>query len=113
MQPNGSAAHNAEPPPIGKAESEAEILRLAGLSDLTYVRERKPAGEKLGLPLTWLDKFVSKKKAEITAEITGEGDSGGQGRPINLPEPKPWPHPVNGAELLSAITAAISKYMVM
>src|SRR5256885_7116409 len=24
-----------------------------------------------------------------------------------------WPHPVNGAELLSAITRAISKYMVM
>src|SRR5207237_1547401 len=43
----------------------------------------------------------------------GEGDSVGQGRPINLPEPKPWPHPVNGAELLSAITQAISKHMVM
>src|SRR4051794_3898682 len=98
MQPNGSAAHNAKTTPISEAESEAEILRLAGLSDLTYGRERKPAGEKLGLPLTWLDKLVTKKKAEITAEMTGngEGDSGGQGRPINLPEPKPWPPPVNG-----------------
>jgi hypothetical protein len=115
MQPNGSAAHNAETTPISEAESDAEILRLAGLSLLDYGRERKAAGEKLGLSLTWLDKVVNQKKAEITAEIAGNGeaDSGGQGRAINLPEPKPWPQPVNGAELLTDITCAISKYMVM
>src|SRR5437868_11171476 len=115
MQPNGSAAHSVDTPNISDAESDAEILRLAGLPVLAYGRERKAAGEKLGLSLAWLDKVVNKKKAELTAEIAGngEGDSVGQGRPINLPEPKPWPHPVNGAELLSAITRAISKYMVM
>ena len=115
MQPNGSAERSADPPNISDAESDAEVLRLAGLPVLAYGRERKTAGEKLGLPLAWLDKVVNKKKAELTAEIAGngEGDSVGQGRPINLPEPKPWPHPVNGAELLSAITRAISKYMVM
>jgi len=114
MQPNG-AAESAETPPISDAETDAEILRLAGLSDLAYGRDRKPASDKLGLSVAWLDKVVNRKKAEIAAEITGGagGDTGGQGRPLKLPEPKPWPHPVNGAELLSAITAAISKYMVM
>jgi putative DNA primase/helicase len=115
MQPNGSAARSADTPNISDAESDAEILRLAGLPDLAYGRERKAAGEKLGLSLAWLDKVVNKKKAELTAEIagSGEGDSGGQGRPINLPDPKPWPHPVDGGALLSAITEAISKFMVM
>ena len=115
MQPNGSAAHSADTPNISDAESDAEVLRLAGLPVLAYGRERKPASEKLGLSLAWLDKVVNKKKAELTAEIagSGEGDSGGQGRPINLPDPKPWPHPVDGGALLSAITEAISKFMVM
>ena len=115
MQPNGSAAHSADTPNISDAESDAEVLRLAGLPVLAYGQERKPASEKLGLSLAWLDKVVNKKKAELTAEIAGngEGDSGGQGRPINLPDPKPWPHPVDGGALLSAITEAISKFMVM
>ena len=100
MQPNGSAAHDGETAPMSDAESEAEILRLAGLPDLAYGRERKPAGEKLGLSLAWLDKVVNKKKAEIAAEIAGggESDSGGQGHPIKLPEPKP-------GDLLAIMTA--------
>src|SRR5437763_725875 len=57
MQPNGSAAHDAETAPIRDAESEAESLRLAGLPDLAYGRKRKPAGEKLGLSLAWLEHF--------------------------------------------------------
>src|SRR6202047_360009 len=115
MQPNGSAAPDAETSPISDVAADAEILRLAGLPVLSYGRERTAAGEKWGLSLAWVDKVVSAKKAEIVASAggNGEADSGGQGRPINLPEPKPWPHPVNGAGLLSSMTAAISKYMVM
>ena len=71
MQPNGSAAHSPEASPISDAESEAEILRLAGLADLAYGRERKAAGEKLGLSLAWVDKLVKNKKADIAAEISG------------------------------------------
>src|SRR5258707_5806064 len=115
MLPNGSAAHSPETPLISDVDADAEFLRLAGLSVLSYGRERKDASEKLRLPVAWLDKVVNAKKAEIIAEAGGggEADSGGQGRPINLPEPKPWPHPVDGADLLSAVTATISKYMVM
>ena len=65
MQPNGSAAPNAETTLISDAESDAEILRLAGLSLLDYGRERKAAGAKLDLSLAWLDKVVNQKKAEI------------------------------------------------
>ena len=77
MQPNGSAAHSVDTPNISDAESDAEILRLAGLPVLAYGRERKAAGEKLGLSLAWLDKVVNRKKAELTAEIAGNGEGEG------------------------------------
>src|SRR5215216_230119 len=117
MQPNAEPIGNGvdQTPPLDDAKSDAEIYRLAGLSDLAYGRERKPAAEKLRLPVSWLDRMVKAKKAEIVASVVGDGecDSGGQGRAINLPAPEPWPHAVDGAELLSAITAAVSRYMVM
>jgi hypothetical protein len=58
---------------------------------------------------------VRSKKPEIAAQAAGnaEADNGGQGRPINLPEPELWPDMVDGAALLSSITMAISRYMVM
>src|SRR5438552_17318183 len=74
MQPNGSAAHSADTPNISDAESDAEVLRLAGLQVLAYGRERKPAREKLGLSLAWLDKVDNKQKAALSAEIAGIED---------------------------------------
>src|SRR5438045_9639723 len=102
MRPNGSAAHDAETAPISDAESAAEILRLAGLPDLAYAQQCKDSARKLALPVGRLDKLVSKKKAELATELAGAGeaDSGGQGHALTLPEPKPWPHPVNGAGML-------------
>jgi hypothetical protein len=99
----------------GLDEGETEILRLARLSDITYGRERKQAAEKLGLPISWLDKIIRSKKAEIVEQAAGnaEAANGGQGRPINLPEPEPWPDVVDGAALLSAISKAVLRYMVM
>jgi hypothetical protein len=119
MPPNGSAAQGAttdhEQQPISDAEADAKVVYLAGLPDITYGRERRNAAQALGLSTTWLDKIVRSKKAEIIAQAAGsaEPESGGQGRRINLPEPEPWPDVVDGAVLLSAITKAVSRYMVM
>src|SRR5690349_21046876 len=110
MQPNESVAH---PPAvdagagddgfISDAEADAKVVYLAELSNLRYGRERKDAAEALGLTVAWLDKMVRSKKSEIFAQVTGgtEVNGGGQGRPINLPEPEPWLEAVNGAALLS------------
>jgi len=123
MQPNGSAPQGAEPDadetsaspesPISEADADAEILRLAGLSVLSYGRQRPEAAKKLGVPVSWVDKLVRSKQAEISAQAAGESDIGGQGRAINLPEPEPWPRAVDGAALLSALVKAISRYMIM
>jgi putative DNA primase/helicase len=122
MQPNGSAAPGVGTPGeavaeqlISDAEVDAKVVYLAGLPDLTYGRQRKEAAANIGLSVAWLDKLVRTKKAEFVAQAggNGEGDSGGQGRAINLPAPEPWPHAVDGAELLSAITKAVLRHMVM
>jgi hypothetical protein len=123
MQPNGSPAHGAETSaadnaagqPISDAEVEAKVVYLAGLSDIAYARQSKEAAAAMGLSISRVDKLVRSKKTEIVAQAAGNGEveNGGQGRPINLPEPKPWPHPVNGAELLTAITKSVLRYMVM
>jgi hypothetical protein len=118
MQPNGTASpergNGVEQPPLSDAESNAEIVRLADLSTLDYGRQRTASAQKLGLPVTWLDKLVKEKKAAIVAEAEQGGpETAGQGRAINLPDPEPWPHPVSGAELLSALVEQIGRYMVM
>src|ERR1700686_4151013 len=126
MRPNGSAAPGAErsaddengtipKQPISDAETDAKIVYLAGLPDIAYARQNKAAAAELGLSITWLDKLVRSKKAEIVARAVGdaEGETGGQGRAIKLREPEPWPHKVDGAALLSALTSAILRYMVM
>jgi hypothetical protein len=41
------------------------------------------------------------------------GPRPGQGRELKLPEPRPWPTPVDGAKLLDELSATIRKYMVM
>ena len=37
----------------------------------------------------------------------------GQGRALALPDPEPWPEPVDGAELLAALRDAIAAYAIM
>ncbi len=41
------------------------------------------------------------------------GPRPGQGRELKLPEPQPWPTPVDGAKLLDELSATIPRYMVM
>jgi hypothetical protein len=110
--PDGDTSHGQC---VNDAEADAKVVYLAGLPDLAYGRERRKAAEAMGLSVAWLDKIVRSKKAEIIAQAAGsaEPESGGQGRAINLPEPEPWPDVVDGAVLLSAITKAVSRYMVM
>jgi hypothetical protein len=114
MRSNGSAAQGAETgaadgdashgQPFSEAEADAKVIHLAGLTDLAYGRERSKAAKAMGLPVTWLDRIVRSKKAAIVTKAAGsvEAEGGGQGRPINLSEPEPWPDMVDGAVLLLA-----------
>jgi putative DNA primase/helicase len=69
-----------------------------------YERERTGAAAQLRMRASALDAAV--KAARPT-------DAKGQGRTFELPSVEPWPHSVNGAELLDAISEAIGTYIIM
>jgi uncharacterized protein DUF3631 len=85
---------------------QLEIRRLAKLGPVEYEHERTPAAERLEMRASALDRAVG-------AERKKSGDDGKQGHALILPEPKPWPDPVDGAELLHDLAASIRRYVVM
>ena len=84
---------------------DAELERLAALSQVQYEHERKGAAKRLNVRASILDRLVEAKRPTT--------DDGKQGRAISFPEPGPWPDPVDGAELLDGIAAAIRSHVVL
>jgi putative DNA primase/helicase len=83
-----------------------EIARLANLGAIDYDRERKVAAGQLGVRVSTLDKSVAAERPADESKV-------GQGRPLELPKPEPWPAPVDGVALVAELTAAIRKYVVL
>jgi len=87
------------------AVADAEITRLAQLSTLDYEREREVVAKRLSVRLPVLDDLVALAKQNTTALSL----------PASTPAARtaPWPDPVNGAQLLDDLTAAIRRYVVL
>jgi putative DNA primase/helicase len=90
-----------------EAES-AELDRLATLSPVEYGRERKAAANTLKTPLNLLDKEIEQRQRSM-ASPTAQGS----GQPLTLPEIEAATDPVNGAKLLSLVTSALERYVVL
>jgi putative DNA primase/helicase len=89
-----------------EVDTDTEIARLAKLRMIDYERERKVAAVRLGITrISVLDKLVGAERKE--------GGTVGQGKPLELPEPEPWPDPVDGAGLLSAIADVVNDYVIV
>lgn len=86
----------------------AEVARLASLDSLAYDRERKPAAKRLGVRPATLDGMVKPLRVN-----TQGGDVGKQGTALALPQPEPWPEPVNGADLLDEMEALLKRHAVL
>jgi putative DNA primase/helicase len=92
-------------PQSGNAELDAEIGRLSTLAPAQYEHERKEIADRFKIRTTVLDRLVT--------AVRGNGPDERQGHALDLRPPEPWPEPVDGAELLDDITAAIKRYVVI
>ena len=93
----------------GGDDTDAEIERLAKLSAIQYEQERKAAAEQLNVRASILDRLVQAERERLGLC----GDDAKQGQAIALPEPQPWPQPVDGPALLDGIAEALARHVVM
>ncbi len=98
---NGGGLENHAP-----TEDDNEIRRLAKLSLIEYERERKDAADRLNVRAPILDRLVAAERDEFRSD-------GKQGHALSLPEPEPWPEPVDGVELLGSLSSNIRRHIVM
>jgi putative DNA primase/helicase len=95
----------SDEPNVMELHPEAEINRVAQLSTLDYERERETIAKRLSIRLHVLDEMVARARQKTAADPSL----------TSLPavETVPWPEPVNGAQLLDDITAAVRRYVVL
>jgi hypothetical protein len=74
---------------------QLEISRLAKLGLLQYDHERPAAAQRLGVRAPILDRLVEQERKK-------SGEDNKQGQAFRLPEPEPWPEPLDGAALFGA-----------
>ena len=91
--------------PKGEDELNTTIGRLAAMSVAAYEKIRAAEAKRLCVRVTALDKLVAAERKEDCTV--------GQGKQLELPEPEPWPEPVDGAALIGGLEAAINRYVVL
>jgi putative DNA primase/helicase len=88
---------------IKPSDRDENLIReLAQMSELAYQKRREEAAAQLGIRVTILDKIVHKQRAKPS-----------QGRKVEVTEIEPWGEPVDGADLLDEMSAAILEHIVL
>jgi putative DNA primase/helicase len=88
-----------------------EIERLAALEPFSYEVARTDAAKRLNVRAHILDREVARKRREFGL-AADDGDSG-QGRAVKIDDVLPWPDPVEGDHVASALAAGIKRYVVL
>lgn len=88
-----------------KNKIEARILRLASLNAIEKEREIKATAEEFGVPKAAIRRAIKDHEGEI--------DTKGQGRPIEFQDIEPWPHAIDGVQLIDEACRAIRQYLVL
>jgi putative DNA primase/helicase len=84
---------------------DAVVLRLAALPLLEYAtRWRKQEAKRLDVPMSLLDEAVT------NARRRNESDNN---QSLVLPEPEPWPEPVDGDDLLDQLCRAFKQHLAL
>jgi hypothetical protein len=95
-----------KPAPI---DEDAELERLARLSEWEFERARAEAAKALGVSTGFLKTMRKLKRAELGLD----DKTGRQGRHYQFPQIEPWPHKVDGAKLLDDIADIIRRHVIM
>ncbi len=85
-----------------------EIFRLAAMPRAEYERARKEVADRLAMRVGVVDDIVALCRPQTPAEAKAL-----QGQALELPEIVPWTEPVDGAKLLTDMTAAIRRHVVL
>jgi len=93
-------------PDEARAGVDPEIARLAALDPLAYDRCRIGEAGRLGVRVSTLDAAVEKAR-------NPEAEDVGQGGTLDIADVEPWPHPVDGALLLTDLAETFARYAVL
>ncbi len=83
------------------ANDDAELERLAALSQLDYERIRKSRAKALGVRPSILDKMVYSARKDSESK-----------KNIIFPDNKPWPEAIQLAELLTQLSSTVKRFVV-
>jgi len=86
--------------------SEEVCDRAALLCDIDFADRRKKICKKLDWPVGDFDGQIRKRRPAVASEDELQGE------PLKIEEPDPYPHPVDGAQLLSAMSAFFSRFII-
>lgn len=103
-----AAAKSPKPTPeqVQEAADNAAVARLAALPPLEYERRRDEEAKAMNVRPFILDKLVRRARSFL---LNGQL----QGEELNLPEIEPWPEPVNGAEVLDAVSRVFNDHVML
>jgi putative DNA primase/helicase len=85
------------------------VVRLAQLTPAEYDRVRKEEARRLNVRTSTLDADVERARLPLKGAELDEG----KGQALGLADPEPWHEPVDGAELIGEIQAAIRRYVIV
>lgn len=101
---NTNAANNTTTS-TGDKSAEDVLLELAALTPMEYDGVREAAAKQLGVRVGTLDVEVAQRRV-LPADD-------GQGTAVEFPAVEPWPYPVDGPEVLSAVVATFVRYVAL
>jgi hypothetical protein len=105
---------NLEHGRLGDAVDGAILDLASRFGSVEIGRARKGIAGLLGIPLGSLDDKLGeivRKRVETASE--GPGGDGLPGKPLTFDEIEPWHEQISGAELLTELSDAIGKYVIM
>ena len=102
-EPARNAASTSSTAPTNPTDEEA-FRKLAALPPAEYDRAREAEAERLNIRVGTLD-------AEVDARRPKRQEAA-QGKPMEFPDPEPWPSSVRGGDLLDSIRDTIRRFVV-